>query len=303
VCSSDLIRTAIREKRQSGKNITCKIDGFCGSAAVGIAAACESTSIPASAWFMIHDPAVFAYGYFMAEDFTKGLNMLVKIKQGIVAAYAAKTGKDKQELSDLMAAETWYTGEEAVANGFCDEVMFEDEAAADKPPTPENAAAFDVSMYQNAPAALLSRYNPQNSGLSYTAPTIAPQNTKKGGTSIMAISTVAELRAEYPELSAQIAEEATNTERKRIMDIENIALPGFDEVTNAAKFEKPVTAAEVAMNIIALQKKQGGEYIRNRTEDVTNSGANGVVASGNEGGSSDTNPFDAAIDSVLPVTK
>ena len=119
----------------------------------------------------------------------------------------------------------------------------------------------------------------------------------------MAISTVAELRAEYPELSAQIAEEATNTERKRIMDIENIALPGFDEVTNAAKFEKPVTAAEVAMNIIALQKKQGGEYIRNRTEDVTNSGANGVVASGNEGGSSDTNPFDAAIDSVLPVTK
>ena len=305
VFAAEAIRTAIREKRQDGKNVTCKIDGFCGSAAVGIAAACEKTSIPSSAWFMIHDPVVFAYGYYGAVDFQKCLNMIDKIKQGIINAYAEKTGKDKSELAELMTAETWYTGDEAVENGFCDEVMFEDETAkADKSPPPENAALFDVSMYQNAPAALaalLNRHDPQNGGFTYTAP--QRNENKKGVENSMAISTVTELKAAYPELAAQIAEEATNTERKRIQDIENIALAGFEGVINKAKFEAPATAAEVAMNIVAEQKKQGNAYLEGRADDVKNSGTSGVTASGTEGVTTETNPYDTAIDNVLPATK
>lgn len=296
VFAAEAIRTAIREKRQEGKNVTCKIDGFCGSAAVGIAAACEKTFIPSSAWFMIHDPVVFSYGYYGIVDFRKGVTMLEKIKQGIINAYSAKTGKDKQEISDLMTAETWYTGDEAVENGFCDELMFEEEKTDSSTNNPEDMAFLDVAMYQNLPIALLNSRKPNGGGFSNKQQT---QN-KKGVEPSMDFKTVDELKAAYPALTAQIAETATAAERKRIQDIEGIALAGFEGIVAKAKFEAPTTAAEVAMNILAEQKKQGATYLANMNEDVNNSGANDVPPSGFESAGGKANPFDAAIDKVLP---
>ncbi|HAP2938885.1 TPA: Clp protease ClpP, partial [Enterococcus faecalis] len=40
-------------------------------------------------------------------------------------AYVSKTGKAKEEILALMDKETWLTAEEAVENGFADEIMFE----------------------------------------------------------------------------------------------------------------------------------------------------------------------------------
>ena len=120
----------------------------------------------------------------------------------------------------------------------------------------------------------------------------------------MEIKNVEELKAAYPEFTAHIAEQATATERKRIQDIEGVSLPGFEGVIDKAKFEAPATAAEVAMNIIAEQKKQGTAYLAAATEDAKNSGVNEVVASGHEGGTkTETNPYDAAIDNVFPAVK
>lgn len=119
----------------------------------------------------------------------------------------------------------------------------------------------------------------------------------------MEIKTVDELRAAFPELTAQIANTATAAERKRIQDIEGVSLPGFEGVISKAKFEAPASAAEVAMNIVAEQKKQGAAYIAGVKEDTTNSGVNGVTAGGHEGANDKTNPYDAAIDKVLPEMK
>lgn len=48
------------------------------------------------------------------------------IKQSIVNTYASKTGKKTEDIEQLMSNETWWTGDIAVENGFCDELMFED---------------------------------------------------------------------------------------------------------------------------------------------------------------------------------
>lgn len=116
--------------------------------------------------------------------------------------------------------------------------------------------------------------------------------------------TVEELRAAYPELTAQLAETAAASERKRIQDIENIALPGFEEIVGKAKFETPQAAADVAMQIVAEQKKQGANYLANVAEDVKNSKAGEVTSSGQEGAPENkANPYDAAIDKLYPDKK
>lgn len=301
VFAAEAIRTAIMEKRQEGKQITCKIDGFCGSAAVGIAAACESIAISASSYLMVHDPAVFAFGYLNIQDFEKGLEMLQKVKQGIVNAYAKKTGKDKEEISEHMTKETWFTGDEAVENGYCDELMFEGMEDGGSAQNVVNSAAFDISMYRNIPKSLLNRYKAQaKGGFANTSKT-----QKESAKSMPDITTVDQLKREYPDLVNQIEKDAKAAERKRIQDIEDVMIPGFEDVANEAKFEKPVEASEVAMKIIAEQKKQGTNYLNNRDKDVKNSGIDGVKAEGHEGGEgkAGSNPFDAAIDKLFPASK
>ena len=120
----------------------------------------------------------------------------------------------------------------------------------------------------------------------------------------MEFKTVDELTAAFPELTGQIANTATAAERKRIQDIENVALPGFEDIVSKAKFETPISAAEVAVNIVAQQKKQGANYLKDVEDDVKNSGANDVAPGAREGGAEEKeNPYDAAIDKVLPEKK
>lgn len=120
------------------------------------------------------------------------------------------------------------------------------------------------------------------------------------------IKTVDELKAAYPDLTKQIEDAATTAERKRIQDIEEVALPGFDNIVSEAKFGKPIAAGDVAKAIVAEQKKQGGKYIQDRDNDAENSGA-GAVGSGSIEGAAGkgggVNEVDAAIDKLFPATK
>ena len=204
------IRTAIREKREEGMKISCKIDGFCGSAAVGISAACKPSSISSSAYFMIHDPMVFAYGYYDVSEFERVKAMLEKIKQGIINAYTIKTGKDKQEISDLMTAETWYTGDEAVENGFVDELMFAEEEEEGTTENILNLSTLDSRMYRKLPNSLVNLHNQSGDFQNKL------KGQKKTKESVkMEIKTVDELRNAYPELVKSIENTAKEGEDRK----------------------------------------------------------------------------------------
>ena len=117
----------------------------------------------------------------------------------------------------------------------------------------------------------------------------------------MEIKTVDELKAAYPQLKAQIEANAVAAERKRIQDIENIALPGYEAIVSKAKFEAPVNSGEVATQIITKQREQGKNYLAGVSADVSGSGMEEVRTTPSETGMSETNPYDAAIDSLFPV--
>lgn len=123
---------------------------------------------------------------------------------------------------------------------------------------------------------------------------------------IQDIKTVDDLKATFPDLVKQIEDSATAAERTRIQDIEDVALPGFETIVNEAKFTKPVAAGDLARTIVAEQRKQGGQYIKDRDDDAQKSNAGGVGAgAGIEGaaGSGGVNEVDAAIDKLFPATK
>lgn len=95
------------------------IDGLAASMASVIAMAGETIVMPENAMLMIHDPWTMAVG--SADEIRKTAEILDKAKIGLISAYK-RTGLSRDAISDLMTAETWMTGAEAVEKGFADEV-------------------------------------------------------------------------------------------------------------------------------------------------------------------------------------
>lgn len=104
-------------KRFSG-TVVAHVDGIAASIASVIAMAASKIHIPKNAMMMVHNPIGGAYGY--ADDLRKTADILDTVKQTIVDAYKEHTGLDEKRIKKMMDAETWMTGEEAVAIGFAD---------------------------------------------------------------------------------------------------------------------------------------------------------------------------------------
>ena len=293
-----------RLKDHSAK-VTVKIDGWAASAATIIAMAGDTIRIAKNGVFMIHDPSMTVWDTFKAEDFEKMAEELKVIKQSIVNTYAMKTGRAEDEISAFMSQEKWWTGDEAVENGFCDEIMFEESKTV-----VENAARIvvnstpiDISHFQTVPKALLN--SPNNPG-GFT--NSANQKTPKKEEKQMEpnnsnITTVDALKAAFPDLVAEAENAARAAERARIKAIRDISVDGFESIAEDAMFDHPTSAEQVAMKIIGEQKKQGGKYLAGRAADAQESGVNNVGADASEQGSDKNDPFNAAIDRLFPDVK
>lgn len=280
--------------------ITVKIDGWAASAATIIAMAGDTIKIAKNGVFMIHDPAMTVWDTFTAEDFEKMAEELKVIKQSIVNTYAMKSGRDTQDIEQLMSVETWWTGEDAVSNGFCDEIMFDDVSTAveNSSHVVVNSVSLDVSSYKTLPRSLFN--SPKNPGcFTNTSAAKTQKKEEQNMATNESITTVEALTAEYPDLVAKIVSNAKEEERARIKDIKETAINGFEDIVEDAMFEHPVSAAEVALKIVNEQKKQGGTYLANRDADVTDSNAGNVGAVAKQTGQETENPYDAAIDKLF----
>lgn len=289
-----------RLKDHSAK-ITVKIDGWAASAATIIAMAGDTIKIARNGVFMIHDPAMTVWDTFRAEDFEKMAEELKVIKQSIVNTYAIKTGRTEKEISEFMAEEKWWTGDTAVENGFCDELMFEESKTVVENANRivVNSIPIDITSFKTVPKMLLN--SPNNPG-GFTNKKIKKEENKMEPTNT-AITTTDALKASYPDLVAQIEAAAKNEERERIKAVRDIAVDGFEKIVEDAMFENPTTAEVVAVKIINEQKKQGGQYLNNREEDVKDSGVNNVGVEAREKGGEAKDPFNEAIDRLFPSTK
>ena len=106
-------------KRHTG-GVSVQIEGLAASMATVISLAGAPVKMAANGFYMIHNPWGSAVGD--AEEMRDQAALLDKIRQGMIAAYAAKSGQEPEQIAAWMDAETWFSAEEAKAAGFVDEI-------------------------------------------------------------------------------------------------------------------------------------------------------------------------------------
>jgi ATP-dependent Clp protease protease subunit len=138
VFAARAMEQAIREHKAE---IVVHVDGYAASAASFLIMAAKRVEMAAGAFLMIHKAWTFAAGN--ADDLKSMSDLLGKIDESLVTTYVARSELDPDHVRAAMAAETWYSAEEAVAAGLADAVF-------DNAP---KATAWDLSIYENAPQA------------------------------------------------------------------------------------------------------------------------------------------------------
>lgn len=131
--------------------IVAHVDGLAASAASYLMLAADEIVMGEGAFAMIHKAWGLTIGN--ADEHRAQAALLDKVDDTLVADYVARTGKGADDIREKMAAETWFTAEEAVAFGLADRV-------ATPPKRKEAAARWDLSAYAQPPAALLAAPTP-----------------------------------------------------------------------------------------------------------------------------------------------
>lgn len=119
--------------REHPARVVAHIDGLAASAASFVVMGANEIVIAPGAMVMIHKGWVFALGN--ADDLRATAELLDKVDGTLVRTYVERTGQPADQVERWMAAETWFTADEAVEHGFADRV------AEAEPAEGEGAAA------------------------------------------------------------------------------------------------------------------------------------------------------------------
>lgn len=159
---------AIRDLQMAPKGVkVAHVPALAASAATLPMLAADRIEVAPEAGIMIHRPLVGIFGN--EEDFEEAIARLKSAKQQLLQVYQRRTGDKIENLTELLNAETWFIGEEAVAAGFADVVK------EDVPKARIAALATDLlAKYKNTPAKLLNR------GPAPVAPEVAARLKKLG---------------------------------------------------------------------------------------------------------------------------
>ena len=116
VCAGQEIYSTLR-----GRNdVDIEVEGLAASAASVIAMAGKSTISPVG-MLMIHDVSA-SYISGNHAQLSKQAETLKAWDEALASAYVEKTGKSKEEIIQMMDAETWITADKAVELGFIDAI-------------------------------------------------------------------------------------------------------------------------------------------------------------------------------------
>jgi hypothetical protein len=126
----------------------------------------DEIRMAANALMMIHGAWGVTQGD--ARDHEAQAITLRKMTEAAAAVYSARTGIPVDKIMKLLDAETWFTADEAVAQGFATEVR-----PAKTPPPPQQAwRGLEKKLFKHPPAelrGLIEREAPKQS------PRIAPR--------------------------------------------------------------------------------------------------------------------------------
>ncbi len=277
-CGGDLYAAAAIHNRLKSMRaeVTTVNDSLAASAASLIFMAGDTRRMHKGSNLMIHGAASFLFGPYN-EQALEAEQKMVKAHNRVAAKiYAERTGKPEKEILKTMKGEKWLTGEEAVEEGFADEVVGESSVemrlTEDRSCVMANGIKFPVTSMMALPPSVVGSVQ----GLPDRK---ERENTKKEEGTV--ITSVKELREQCPRLVAEIEaaakEEGAKEERLRIRDIEAIESSIADKkVVQKAKYEEPTTAEALAFNVMQMQGTIGAAMLAEMKKDDDDSGGEEV---------------------------
>ena len=140
--------------------VRAEVHGLAASAASLLCMAADTVAMSESAKFMVHQPYAGVWGN--PDEIMNYAAMLIKERERMFAIYGGKCGKSWEQVSNDHKASVYYSAAEAIAYGFVDEVIHDDESAGNgEDDEEENAGDEDE---ETAPAAGMtgSRLNLKN---------------------------------------------------------------------------------------------------------------------------------------------
>lgn len=300
VIAGNEIYTALRMYKG---NVTCMIVGMAASAASYIATARKCVMTPVGL-YMIHNASGSARGDYHALD--KGSEILQIVNKAITAAYAEKTSMKQEQLLELMDKETWLTAEEAVAYGFVDSIIENEENRTANQTIGFFNGKNPIAIYNSTtildretiertrkmlnPSDIIKNTTPEQTAMESVLINNSEKTEEKTEMSNEAknILTVAELEASYPELIRQIrdtaAADAAKAENERLKGIDDIAPQIAPDMVADAKYgENKVSAETLAFNAFKRNAVLADNAFANLKNDVSDSGTEAVGASANAG--------------------
>ncbi|MGN0902881.1 MAG: head maturation protease, ClpP-related [Succinivibrio sp.] len=263
--SSALAINGILSTHKAG--ITIHVTGLAASAATLITSLKNAkTVISRGSLFMIHNPMTNAYGN--AEELEHQAEILDKCAESMRTIYKEKTGLEDKEIKYLMDAETWMTAEEAVEKGFADEIDNSEQVTAYMKDDHILAIAgmeWDLkNLRKPSKEMLMSKKteDPMPAAKEDTQIVAKPEDEK------MEALTVERFNAEHPALFKAIVAETIRVERNRIKSLLEIDNGANHDLVLKAMFDEPMSAEQVAIETIRIQKTQNDNQAKALTEDA-----------------------------------
>lgn len=137
VFAARAMETALREHKA---RIVVHIDALAASAASFLAMAGDEIIMSKGAMMMIHKAWTWTWGN--ADDLKATAALLDKIDGTLVETYADRSGASQDDIRAWMAAETWFTAQEAIEAGLADKV-----AEASTEPAAAAQARWNLAAY------------------------------------------------------------------------------------------------------------------------------------------------------------
>lgn len=289
------IHNRLRELSMNGAKLTCIVDGVAMSGGSLIMCAADTVKAYPASLIMIHKAWSFLFGGYNADEMREAATENDAWDKMQSEVYQRKTGLSNAVVLHMMSDTTYMTGREAKEKGFVDELLDDKEAA------PIAASADGRSLFVHGRQMHLApgMFAPD------MIPTVQPEagdeqhpvtvethttNPEEGGNEM----TIEELRAQHPEIAAQIEAEAraacqaenaeaVNTavqnERARIQQIDEIASLFSNELVHEAKYgETACTAQEMSYRAAQSAQAKGHNFMTALQADAAASGTADVPA-------------------------
>ena len=289
---SNTIHNRLRELARNGATLVCIVDGVAMSGGSLIMCACDIVRVNPSSLIMIHKCWCSIWGAYNADELRQQADQQDAWDKMQVSIYKRKTGLSETVLTHMMSDTTYMTGREAVEKKFADEMLEDAEPLAIAASADGRSLFVRGRQMHMAPGMFAPDHIPtvtpeDSSSVEANTNTPVVTGSEEGGNSM----TEQELRAQYPEIVAQVeaaaraagnadaVNAAVQAEQNRIREIDEVACLYSEEMVREAKYgEKACTAQQLAYNAAKAAAAKGNQVVKDLEDDAGASGAANVGA-------------------------